>query len=82
MERLESRVNGVLCSSATGEGRAHLFFNCAFSRACWSYLNISLAAHLNFLATIRLARSQFQKPWFVEVISAALWNIWDRGMDF
>lgn len=75
---VETGVNCVLCSSATREDRAHLFFNCAFPWACWRFLNISWAAHLEFSEMIRLAMSQFQKPWFVEVIGSALWNIWKQ----
>jgi hypothetical protein len=68
----------VLCPSRSYEDRLHLFFNCNFSQRVWIYLQIDWSQAQDIQAAAFAARKDFGKPFFMEVVIIALWNIWKQ----
>jgi hypothetical protein len=65
-----------LCAARAYEDRVHLFFDCMFSARIWSYLGIDWRSGDSIQAIIAHAKQSFQKPFFMEVLITATWNIW------
>jgi hypothetical protein len=68
----------LLCPSRAHEDRLHLFFNCNFSQRVWNYLQIDWSQAQDIQAAAFAARKDFGKPFFMEVVIIALWNIWKQ----
>jgi hypothetical protein len=68
----------VLCPTRAYEDRLHLFFTCNFSQRVWNYLQIDWSQAQDIQATAFAARNDFGKPFFMEVVIIALWNIWKQ----
>jgi hypothetical protein len=73
--------NCVLCNIQQEETRDHLFFDCAFAKQCWEFLDIQWDLVAPIFTRISLADSNFNGPCFMEVISCASWNIWKEQND-
>ena len=71
----------VLCPTQTKEDRDHLFFSCNFSCRVWTYLQVCWPHGDNMAAIAYVARRDFQKPFFAEVVFLACWNIWSVRND-
>jgi hypothetical protein len=65
-----------LCPGRIYEGRIHLFFHCNFSQRIWNYLQITWVENDNIQTTVNEAKRSFGKPFFMEVLITACWNIW------
>jgi hypothetical protein len=65
-----------LCAARSYEDRVHLFFDCNFSRRIWSYLQVDWIPGDNVQDLVVAARCSFNKPFFMEVLITACWNIW------
>jgi hypothetical protein len=65
-----------LCPGRHYEDRAHLFFDCMFSVRVWNYLQIPWVSNDSIQAVVAEARRSFNKPFFMEVMMVACWNIW------
>jgi hypothetical protein len=68
----------VLCPSRAYEDSLHMFFNCNFSQRVWNYLQIDRSQGQDIQAAAFAARKDFGKPFFMEVVIIALWNIWKQ----
>jgi hypothetical protein len=68
--------NCVLCNDACEETCFHLFFECAFSKDCWSTLPINWDLSLNPLDMILKARADFDSVIFRELFITGCWVIW------
>jgi hypothetical protein len=66
----------VLCPGRVYEDRIHLFFECNFSVRIWNYLQIEWVGNDDMQHVLAGARKSFSKPFFMEVIILACWNIW------
>jgi hypothetical protein len=66
----------VLCPTRAYEDILHLFFNYNFSQRVWSYLQTDWSQAQDIQAVAFAARNDFAKPFFMEVVIIALWNIW------
>jgi hypothetical protein len=66
----------VLCLMKSHEDRIHLFFDCNFSARIWSYLQIDWRPDDDLQRVLEHAKRSFQKPFFMEVLITACWNIW------
>jgi hypothetical protein len=47
-----------------------------FSQRVWNYLQIDWSQAQDIQAAAFAARKDFAKPFFMEVVIIALWNIW------
>jgi hypothetical protein len=65
-----------LCPIRAYEDRTHLFFQCNFSTRIWNYLQIEWIHHDDLQVVVATARQRFHKPFFMEVVVVACWNIW------
>jgi hypothetical protein len=65
-----------LCPGRHYEDRAHLFFDCMFSVRVWNYLQIPWVSNDSIQAVVAEAKRSFNKPFFMEVMMVACWNIW------
>jgi hypothetical protein len=65
-----------LCPLHAYEDRIHLFFECNFSLRIWNYLQFDWRANDDLQMVIAHARKEFAKPFFMEVLMLACWNIW------
>jgi hypothetical protein len=68
----------VLCFIRAYEDRMHLFFECNFSQRVWTYLQIDWMQGQDIQTAASRARVGFAKPFFMEVVILACWNIWKR----
>ena len=68
----------VLCVRNLHEDRMHLFFECQFSQRVWSYLQIDWFSSSDVQTAASAARVGFNKPFFMEVVILACWNIWKQ----
>jgi hypothetical protein len=66
----------VLCPGRNYEDRIHLLFECNFSRRIWNYLQIEWVGTDDMQLVLNGARKSFAKPFFMEVVILACWNIW------
>ncbi|KAF8730536.1 hypothetical protein HU200_016952 [Digitaria exilis] len=66
----------IMCVSNEEEDTQHLFFNCTFVDACWTYLNIQWDTSLDFQTMLLRARERFGSVIFREVMIHAMWSIW------
>lgn len=66
----------VLCHLRCEETCFHLFFDCPFSRDCWSTMSINWDTNLSPLDMMIQARQNFGSPIFREIIITACWIIW------
>ena len=64
--------NCVLCNLDCEETCFHLFFECPFSRDCWSTIPINWNLNLNPLDMILQAREDFGDAIFREIVITAL----------
>ena len=69
--------NCVLCNLDCEETCFHLFFECPFSRDCWSTIPINWNLNLNPLDMILQARENFGDAIFREIVITACWTIWN-----
>jgi hypothetical protein len=67
-----------LCFARAYEHRMHLFFECNFSQRIWTYLQIDWLQGQDIQTAATRARSDFGKPFFMEVVILACWNIWKQ----
>ena len=65
-----------LCVANAYEDKLHLFFDCNFSKRIWSYLQIDWSLNSDMFMAVSAARKDFGKPFFMEVLITACWNIW------
>jgi hypothetical protein len=65
-----------VCIEFVEETISHLFFDCPFSQACWTFLGISWDFDIPFLDMIIQARQAFASISFREVVMIAYWSIW------
>jgi hypothetical protein len=68
----------VLCPARIYEDRLHLFFQCNFSQRIWCYLQIDWSLSQDLQTAASMARADFGKPFFMEVVIIACWNIWKQ----
>ena len=68
--------NYVLYNASHEETSFHLFFECAFSQACWNTISISWNLSLPTLDMVIDARLNFGNPIFREICITACWVIW------
>ena len=61
----------VLCNDDVEEGRDHLFFNCRFSKDCWSKLHIQWDMSLDIHNRIRSARNSSGHIFFMDIFIMA-----------
>jgi hypothetical protein len=54
----------------------HLFWQCQFSKSCWSHINVDLSEDLDIADMLSYAKSNFNKPFFMEVFVTAIWALW------
>jgi hypothetical protein len=71
-------VHCVLCPTGSREDRMHLFFGCNFSQRIWNYLQIDWSLAQDIQGSITAAKLAFRKPFFMEVLMIACWNIWKQ----
>jgi hypothetical protein len=71
-------VHCVLCPTGAREDRMHLFFECNFSQRVWNYLQIDWSLAQDIQGSISAAKLAFRKPFFMEVLMLACWNIWKQ----
>ncbi|PVH38547.1 hypothetical protein PAHAL_5G286300 [Panicum hallii] len=62
-----------VCIEFVEETISHLFFDCPFSQACWTFLGISWDFDIPFLDMIIQARQAFASISFREVVMIAYW---------
>jgi hypothetical protein len=74
--KVTNDVHYELCPSRIYEDRIHLFFECCFSKRVWNYLQIECPVSDDLQRVVSEARRRFMKPFFMEVIITACWNIW------
>lgn len=67
--------NCIQCEKGTQETRWHLFFECPFSQACWTFICIEWNMDVDTLQVIIQARLNFGNIIFREVIILARWAI-------
>ena len=67
-----------LCFARAYEDRMHLFFECNFSQRIWTYLQIDWQHGQDIQEAATRARAGFAKPFFMEVVILACWNIWKQ----
>jgi hypothetical protein len=65
-----------LCPARSYEHRIHLFFECNFSVRVWNYLQVEWVPNNDLQTIVEVARAHFAKPFFMEVLIVACWNIW------
>lgn len=65
-----------MCTSGVLEDMVHMFFSCPFAKSCRNLLGVSWDEDLEFLQMIQSAYHVFNRPFFVEVIGTAYWQIW------
>jgi hypothetical protein len=58
------------------ESRDQLFWQCQFRKSCWSYINVDLNENLVVANMLSSAKSNFNKPFFMEGFATATWAIW------
>ena len=68
--------NYVLCNLNCEETCFHLFFECPFSRDCWSTIPINWNLNVSALDMIIQARENFGNANFREIVITACWIIW------
>jgi hypothetical protein len=68
-----------LCPSHSYEHRIYLFFECNFSARIWNYLQVEWIPSNDLQTVVSIARSQFAKPFFMEVLIVACRYIWLIG---
>lgn len=68
--------NCVLCNASHEETSFHLFFECAFSQACWNTIPVNWNMNLPPLDKVIDARTDFGSPLFREIFITACWAIW------
>ena len=66
----------VLCNLNCEETCFHLFFECPFSRDCWSTIPINWNLNVRALDMILQARENFGNANFREIVITACWIIW------
>ena len=66
----------AICNMNVEETLFHLFFECSFSQACWTYVGINWELNLPPLDMIITARNNFGSPMFREVLLTTCWSIW------
>jgi hypothetical protein len=74
--RVTDDVHCELCPGRNYEDRTHLFFECNFSTRIWNYLQITWQPKDNMQDILAVAKRSFNKPFFMEVLMTACWNIW------
>jgi hypothetical protein len=81
----EKHVSAVLllCSLCENveEDVRHLFFECPFSDACWTYLGVDWDPNLDFQAMVLNVRLHFNSIIFREVFIIDCWAIWCHRND-
>jgi hypothetical protein len=68
----------VLCPGRQYEHRIHLFFECNFSQRVRNYLQIEWTSGQEVQMIFSEAKRSFGKPFFMEVVILACWNIWKQ----
>lgn len=71
----------VMCTECIHEDIKHLFFICPFAKQCWQFLGIIWHDQLTLMDMITDGGTQFNLPFFMEVLAIATWNIWKRRND-
>ena len=66
----------LLCDSNLEETMEHLFFQCSFSKNCWSDLGIYWSTQGTRLDWINLAKTSWNKPMFMAIFLQEAWSIW------
>lgn len=51
-------------------------FTALFVAACWSWLQLQIDQHLNFLQNLEMFMRQLCVPFFTEIIIIMCWTIW------
>ena len=74
--RVTDETHCELCPLRVHEDRIHLFFDCNFSVRVWDYLQIQWEPNDDLQMVVAKARKFFAKPFFMEVVMTACWNIW------
>jgi hypothetical protein len=67
----------VVCHQVR-ETRDHLFFDCHFSKTCWSMLGIQWDYSLDFSHRIEAAAKVWNGSFFLEYVILGAWNIWKQ----
>ncbi|PNT67167.1 hypothetical protein BRADI_3g21967v3 [Brachypodium distachyon] len=65
----------IMCNRLTNETRDHLFFECPFARACWSYLCSQVAPQSTIHANISSLRKELKVPFHLEITAMVTWSI-------
>lgn len=64
-------IQCVLCNQNAEETAMHLFFECPFSRTCWTFHHINWQLSQGFHHMIQQAKQQFSQPFFMEIFITA-----------
>lgn len=73
-----NNYNCGMCQALTEETAFHLFFDCHFSKACWSHIGITWDTSLDFFEMIQEAKRRYAPPNFMEIFIMAAWHIWKQ----
>jgi hypothetical protein len=76
--KLTEDTHCVLCPTDAYEDRFYLFFECNFSQRLWNYLQIDWTQGLDIQTSASAAKADFSKPFFMQVVIIACWNIWKQ----
>jgi len=72
---LES-YNCEICSQRVEETVEHLFWDCAFARQCWAFINVQTIQGGSSIQNVAAARIQLQSQFFMTTTIVLLWTIW------
>ena len=73
---LNASLSCSICLINVRETRKHLFFDCAFSKACWTKLGWCWNSSLEFHQMLHNLRSSLPHQAFMDLFLLAAWNIW------
>ncbi|KAG8044430.1 hypothetical protein GUJ93_ZPchr0239g7020 [Zizania palustris] len=78
-KRILNAINETLCCLCTlrvEESTVHLFFDCPFSRSCWTLLGIHWSPNGSIPERLEALKATFRRSFFMDVIVMGAWTIW------
>ncbi|PNT72270.1 hypothetical protein BRADI_2g42004v3 [Brachypodium distachyon] len=73
---INSSWDCVLCPDGKEETLDHLFFDCLFSRHCWTSLGIAWDMNLPLFDRLRQVSTSWRGGLFWETFILAAWSLW------
>jgi hypothetical protein len=65
-----------MCSSPPEETIEHMLFQCDFSKACWSKLQMAWITNGDRLEIVGKGHADWHKPLYMEIVIVESWSIW------